>query len=61
MPHKANPMKEEKYMSKMSYIAMTIEELLSAADAINDAADWLAQQFSGNVIEPRGSRRTNRN
>ena len=54
-------MKEEKYMSKMSYIAMTIEELLSAADAINDAADWLAQQFSGNVIEPRGSRRTNRN
>lgn len=30
---------------------MTIEELRSAAAAINDAANWLAQQFSGNADE----------
>ena len=33
-------------MSKMSDMAMTIEELRNAAAAINDAANWLAQQFS---------------
>lgn len=33
-------------MSKMSDMAMTIEELRTAAAAINDAADWLAKQFS---------------
>ena len=32
-------------MSKMNDMAMTIEELRNAAAAINDAADWLAQQF----------------
>ena len=41
-------------MSKMSDMAMTIAELRSAAAAISDAADWLAQQFSadGDVPEP---------
>ena len=34
-------------MSKMSEMAATIEELRSAATAINDAANWLAEQFSG--------------
>ena len=34
-------------MSKMNDMAMTIEELRNAAAAINDAADWLAQQFGG--------------
>ncbi len=34
-------------MSKMSDMAATIEELRSAATAISEAADWLAQQFSG--------------
>lgn len=33
-------------MSKMNDMAMTIEELRNAAAAINDAADWLTQQFS---------------
>ena len=33
-------------MSKMSDMAQTIEELRSAAAAITDAANWLAQQFS---------------
>lgn len=33
-------------MSKMNDMAMTIEELRNAAAAINDAAIWLAQQFS---------------
>ena len=33
-------------MSKMSDMAMTIEELRNAAVAINDVANWLAQQFS---------------
>ena len=32
-------------MSKMSDMAMTIEELHSAAAAINEAANWLAEQF----------------
>lgn len=34
-------------MSKMSEIAMTIEELRSAAAAITDATNYLAQLFSG--------------
>lgn len=34
-------------MSKMSEMAATIEELRNAATAINDAANWLAAQFSG--------------
>ena len=33
-------------MSKMSDMAQTIEELRSAAAAITDAANWLAQRFS---------------
>lgn len=36
-------------MSKISDTAMTIEELRNAAAAINDASDYLAQQFSGDV------------
>ena len=35
-------------MSKMNDMAQTIEELRTAAAAITDAANWLAQQFSGN-------------
>ena len=35
-------------MSKMSDMAATIADLRSAATAISEAADWLAQQFSGN-------------
>jgi len=38
-------------MSKMSDMAMTIEELRSAAAAINEAANWLAEQFSGTADE----------
>lgn len=34
-------------MSKMSEMAMTIEELRNAATAITDAANYLAQLFSG--------------
>lgn len=34
-------------MGKMSDMAMTIEELRSAAAAINEAANWLAEQFGG--------------
>ena len=37
----------------MKDMAMTIEELRSAAAAINDVADWLTQQFSGNADEPK--------
>lgn len=33
-------------MSKISDMAMAIEELRNAAAAINDAANWLTQQFS---------------
>lgn len=36
-------------MSKMNDMAMTIEELRSAAAAINEAANWLAAQFSSNA------------
>lgn len=34
-------------MSKMRDMSMTIEELRTAAAAINSAADWLTIQFSG--------------
>lgn len=34
-------------MSKTNDMAMTIEELRNAAAAINDAANWLAQEFGG--------------
>ena len=34
---------------KMNDMAMTIEELRNAAAAINDAANWLAQQFSSDI------------
>ena len=39
-------------MNKMSDMAMTIEELRSAAAAINEAANWLATQFGGTTDEP---------
>ena len=39
-------------MSKMSDMAMTIEELRRAAAAINEAASWLAEQFSSNELTP---------
>lgn len=38
-------------MGKMSDMAMTIEELRSVAAAINEAANWLAEQFSGTAYE----------
>jgi hypothetical protein len=38
-------------MSKVKEMAMTIEDLRAAAAAINDTADWLAAQFSGNDDE----------
>lgn len=38
-------------MSKMAEMAQTIEELRTAAASINAAADWLYQQFSGDVDE----------
>ena len=38
-------------MSKMSNMAMTIEELRSAAAAINETASWLAEQFSSTSDE----------
>ena len=38
-------------MSKMSDMAMTIEELRNSAAVINDAANWLAEQFSGTSEE----------
>ena len=34
-------------MSKTSEMALTIEELRKCAAAISDAANWLAEQFSG--------------
>lgn len=39
-------------MSKMSEMAATIEDLRSAAAAINEAANWLAKQFSGDEPVP---------
>jgi hypothetical protein len=47
LPRKDNPRKEKEPMSKMADMKQTIEELHNAAAAINDAADWLYQQFSG--------------
>ena len=38
-------------MSKMSEMAMTIEELRNAAAAIMEAANHLAEMFSGNTSE----------
>lgn len=35
-------------MSKMNDLSATIAELRSAAVAVNEAAEWLARQFSGN-------------
>ena len=46
LPSKDNPRKEKEPMSKIADMKQTIEELRSAAAAINDAADWLYQQFS---------------
>jgi hypothetical protein len=40
-------------MGKMSEIASTITDLRNAAAAINDAANWLAEQFSGNEPGPK--------
>ena len=43
----------EDRMSKMSDMAATIEELRTAAAAINDVANWLAEMFSGaGDVEP---------
>ena len=39
-------------MSKMSEMASTIEELRRSAAAISNAADWLAEQFSGDEPAP---------
>ena len=39
-------------MSKMSEMASTIEELRRSAAAISDAANWLAEQFSGDEPAP---------
>ena len=38
-------------MSKMSEMSATIEELRKCAAAISDAANWLAEQFSGDEPE----------
>lgn len=38
-------------MSKMNDMAMTIEELRSAATAINEAVNWLAAQFGDTAEE----------
>ena len=39
-------------MDKMSNLSTTIEDLHSAATAINEAANWLAKQFSGDESAP---------
>ena len=39
-------------MSKMSEMSATIEELRRSAAAISDAANWLAEQFSGDEPAP---------
>ncbi|WP_443658817.1 hypothetical protein [Dialister hominis] len=52
MPQTDNHRKEAKRMSKMAEMDQTIKELRDAAAAINSAADWLYQQFSGNDEEP---------
>jgi hypothetical protein len=47
LPQIVNHWKEVKRMSKMAEMDQTIKELRDAAAAINSAADWLYQQFSG--------------
>ena len=42
-------------MSKTNDMLQTIEELRAAAAAINDTADWLAQQFSGEADAPEAT------
>jgi hypothetical protein len=42
-------------MSKMSELSETIEELRRCAAAINDAANWLAEQFSGDEQAPEAA------
>ena len=42
-------------MSKMSEMSATIEELRRCAAAISDAANWLAEQFSGTEPEPEAA------
>ena len=37
-------------MSKMSEMSATIEELRKCAAVISDAANWLAEQFSGDEV-----------
>ena len=37
-------------MSKMSEMSTTIEELRKCAAAISDAANWMAEQFSGDEV-----------
>lgn len=37
----------------MSDMAATIEELRTAAAAINDAANWIAEMFSGAEMQNR--------
>lgn len=39
-------------MSKMSEMAVAIEDLRRCAAAIGDAADWLSVQFSSNEAKP---------
>lgn len=39
-------------MNKMSEMAAIIEDLRSAAAAINEAANWLEEQFSGDKPVP---------
>ena len=39
-------------MSKTSEMSATIEELRAAAAAINEAANWLVQQFSDSEEAP---------
>ena len=39
-------------MSKMSEMAATIEDLRRCAATINEAANWLAEQFSGDEPVP---------
>lgn len=48
-------------MSKMSDMAMTIEELRSAAAAINEAVNWLAAQFSSDNDASQVNLKRNRN
>jgi hypothetical protein len=48
-------------MSKMSDMAMTIEDLRSTAAAITDAANWLAQQFSADAANEQPAKETDAN